>query len=36
MLVQGPRLVVRSLEDGGTSHGSFGSCDDGEVLSCDA
>ena len=36
VLVQRPRLVVRSLEDGGASHGSLGGRDEGEVLARDS
>jgi hypothetical protein len=34
VLVQSSRLVIRSLENSGTSHRSLGGSDDGEVLSC--
>lgn len=36
MLVQSPRLVIRSFENGGSSHCGFGGCDEGEVLAGDA
>lgn len=36
MLVEGSGLVVGCLQDGGTSHRSLGSCNDGEVLSGDS
>ena len=36
MLVQWSRFVIRGLQDGGSSHGSLGSCHQGEVLARDA
>lgn len=35
VLVQFAGLVIGGLEDGGASHGGFGSGDEGEVLSRD-
>ncbi len=36
MLVQSPRLVIGSFENGGTSHCGFGGCDESEVLAGDS